>query len=772
MANVTANSNRRDSHVVEIGGVPLSLQALVANYVRVLCADAERSALAIEKIKSGAPYVEFGYGAMAMIDVSGYSALTSALSSMGKIASEVITDAIGGYLSKLTEVVYLYGGDIIKFLGDAVLIFFAIADQDRFPGDEEATHANAVRRATLCCLHVMSRYPFIDIESPTEVRTREPSATPTESTYNTRNRASFSSKGAPQATPPKTHRLTLHVAVTAGDVEHVVVGSPERMDYFIQGLCLDSLGEVVDHAKSGELGISVKVWEALSARFALAPLGPSREYANDVVFEPKQQGPLLNALARSKSANGVAVMANEMTHDRDVAGFLIGADLSGGAKVLGTQLEMLSKFCNQSIVYKINKSMGQNEGMHNDARELLKIRGEFRTVSVLFASFKPKLDTAKSQKATALMMAALKKHDGFFCQYSVDDKGHTLLSLFGLPPLARDQDAANALRAGVQFATSMLRCNLGAAHVAVATGEVMFAPTGTPFRMEASFRGDVVNLSARLLGLGDLAPAGWVLCEEVARDACVGNAAMSLQALGAHAVKGKSAPIEVFGFSLEMMRAIDGVEGGAPHVDGIGHREERAILVEAFNQWVENDVGRIVIIEAPSGMGKSTLLEDAKNTAHMAFRDFCVCKGSEIEEGTPYLSLGTMISFIYHQTPTGRFKRMPSKLFASNGSLPTVRTYASNNNDRNVDMAEFAGFLKLYDIDRELAPLLRLVLPFLKIEDTESTRSLDGQSQRRILGQLVKKIIGDFITYHKTVFFFDDTQVTILITEVEAVLTL
>ncbi|KAI8852270.1 hypothetical protein BC829DRAFT_85222 [Chytridium lagenaria] len=72
-----------------------------------------------------------------MIDISGYSLLTSKLAEMGKVSSEIITQSVGMYLSELISIIYKYNGDIVKFLGfnnaffcfrvkgDALLVTFA-----------------------------------------------------------------------------------------------------------------------------------------------------------------------------------------------------------------------------------------------------------------------------------------------------------------------------------------------------------------------------------------------------------------------------------------------------------------------------------------------------------------------------------------------------------------------------------------------------------------------------------------------------------------------
>jgi hypothetical protein len=46
--------------------------------------------------------------------------------------------------------------------------------------------------------------------------------------------------------------LSVHLALTAGDIQHVVMGIwKERLDYCIYGTCLDELGTILDLSKGG-----------------------------------------------------------------------------------------------------------------------------------------------------------------------------------------------------------------------------------------------------------------------------------------------------------------------------------------------------------------------------------------------------------------------------------------------------------------------------------------------------------------------------------------
>lgn len=63
-------------------------------------------------------------GSFAFVDVSGFTALSERLAARGKQGAEDLADAIGLCFTHLLAVAYEYGGSLIKFGGDALLVFF------------------------------------------------------------------------------------------------------------------------------------------------------------------------------------------------------------------------------------------------------------------------------------------------------------------------------------------------------------------------------------------------------------------------------------------------------------------------------------------------------------------------------------------------------------------------------------------------------------------------------------------------------------------------
>ena len=66
----------------------------------------------------------FTHGTVMFADISGFTAMSEKLSQLGKEGAEEITAIVNRFFAALLEVTGHYGGDLLKFGGDALLVFF------------------------------------------------------------------------------------------------------------------------------------------------------------------------------------------------------------------------------------------------------------------------------------------------------------------------------------------------------------------------------------------------------------------------------------------------------------------------------------------------------------------------------------------------------------------------------------------------------------------------------------------------------------------------
>ncbi|KAJ3195199.1 Adenylate cyclase type 10 [Irineochytrium annulatum] len=650
----------------------------------------------------------------------------------------------------------------MEFLGDAVLITFD-ADASATSRNAERHRMDILERAVLCCLHIMLRYPHVelDMQSPALARER------------TRKRKdSFSSDFVVSIAAMKAgSRLSLHVAVTVGAIDHVIVGAPnERMDYFIDGECMSSLKSVC-HSNAANI--------------------KPRSSETDVTFAAEQlellYDSMLSAAGLSRTSTvRKAITSRQALEDTDYAAEVITAYGGNAAAAPVTGIEamdrVLEKFVNQSFMHKLKQRKAVSADGATAANDLRSdVKGEFRTISAVFVKIYNQSGAQTSQSIMTTLIQCLKKNGGVFQQYAgalkhsssslvltnwrsvVDDKGHTMFYLYGLPPHTTGQDALNALRASVEFATAIAKSNLGPVAVAVATGDVLFTSFGSSYRIDASFLGDVINIAARLLTVAHLANPGDVLCESETRSAAHG---LTFTELGEHMVKGKAVPIAVYGVNADSFKLYDQINERA-NLKLVGYHEERAVLDDAFVDWLHRDTGRSCVVEGASGMGKSMMLKYMKEMANESFVKCCVVQGTEMEKYSPYSSIGAVIAYIFSQfSATSTSNRMNRQ--ESQHSKAPSRLSVHQRSARQISMAQISRgrlnepdiyeFLRIYDVYSEFAPLLKMALPWLNIADNDSTRSLSSKTKKDLLEPMLIKILSGFLKTTKVVVIFDDAQ--------------
>jgi len=82
----------------------------------------------------------------------------------------------------------------------------------------------------------------------------------------------------------------------------------------------------------------------------------------------------------------------------------------------------------------------------------------------------------------------------------MDDKGSTLICIWGLCPFSHDDDAARAILTAINMRRELAKIENTWCNVGISTGEVFSGVVGTSgSRKEFSVLGDYVNLAARIM---------------------------------------------------------------------------------------------------------------------------------------------------------------------------------------------------------------------------------------------------------------------------------
>lgn len=70
------------------------------------------------------PWEQWSEGTVLFADVSGFTPMSEKLSQLGPEGAEILTDILNRYFKIMIDLIHQFGGDVMKFGGDAILCFF------------------------------------------------------------------------------------------------------------------------------------------------------------------------------------------------------------------------------------------------------------------------------------------------------------------------------------------------------------------------------------------------------------------------------------------------------------------------------------------------------------------------------------------------------------------------------------------------------------------------------------------------------------------------
>jgi class 3 adenylate cyclase/tetratricopeptide (TPR) repeat protein len=227
---------------------------------------------------------------------------------------------------------------------------------------------------------------------------------------------------------------------------------------------------------------------------------------------------------------------------------------------------------------------------------------ELRTMTVVFVDLsalgqEPELE--RLQEVVAIAQTALAELGGSVYQLVQDDKGTSLIAVFGLPGGSHEDDPVRGTRFA-RLLVDRLAPLAGAVSCGVSTGPLFSGACGLPRRCQYTLFGRPMNRAARLME----AAGGDVLLDEETH----GRVAQRLQ-LGAAqrlVLKGLDGPLTAYAGRFALRDAP--VPVGAL----VGRRAERELLETRVAALVERGQGGAVVVYGPPGIGKTALLGELR----------------------------------------------------------------------------------------------------------------------------------------------------------------
>ncbi|HEX6269368.1 MAG TPA: AAA family ATPase [Anaerolineales bacterium] len=204
-----------------------------------------------------APIAEEMHAALLFADISGFTLLTERLAEKGPTGVEALARILNKYFGQLIDIIYDYGGDVVKFAGDAVIAVWPIvSDLGTTDSISRADHWQWTMRAAECAIEIRERLTNYKAEDA---------------------------------------NLYLKLAVSAGKLSTAHVGGVfNRWEFLITGNPLIELGIANNLAKAGEILVTPSAWKLIR----------NDCYAQPIEFELKEtiaQGGRLDGLNKPSS---------------------------------------------------------------------------------------------------------------------------------------------------------------------------------------------------------------------------------------------------------------------------------------------------------------------------------------------------------------------------------------------------------------------------------------------------------------------------------------
>ncbi|KAG2182772.1 hypothetical protein INT44_005752, partial [Umbelopsis vinacea] len=389
------------------------------------------------------------------------------------------------------------------------------------------------------------------------------------------------------------------------DEEQLKTTRDGRLEYAICGEAVEGLDEALSVAKAGEMSITPQAWELINPQ--TLDLNYEKRHEFMIVRQPPE-GPHAKksstGKASNKAGNGTSSTLADRTLTSNITSKLNLEPLI--PKVRNTSFLEISTETNPHYYKYLNRSALHRLRQSDDGN----FPAQFRDATIMFISLgKLKVWTddgiVHAQTAMTRAIKCLVKYEGMLQQFAVDDKGATILAVFGLPPLSHEREAVFAAKAAVELREEYLDAGFSEFAISLSTGLIFNAvlPQGNPFRRDPGISGDTIVMAVRMLKF-DFSSQN-VVCDAQTKQQIGGLC--EFEDMGENYVKGKAKPIQIyrimrFGDEKNKRITAQSIEKSS---DFIGYKQELAKATHFIDEWNVAKNQHVLIVSGPSGVGKS-----------------------------------------------------------------------------------------------------------------------------------------------------------------------
>ncbi len=514
---------------------------------------------------------EFLRGTLLFSDISGFTAMSERLSTLGKDGAEQIVALVNRYFSAMLRVLFTYGGDLFKFGGDALLAFFP--DSPETPGSVNALRAAWAMQQAMAA--------FREVE-----------------------------------TSLGTFPLQMKIGMHAGPFFAARVGAPKKREFVVTGPTVNATAMAESAAVAGQILASDAVYaQAQTQPGCTFTPGPPGYYLLDAFDIP----PSISISISPSPSLSPSLSLPEALRQTTTALERLTPYLPPG--LLARLLPMESG----------QDAGDSNYGDSGEHRLVAILFANFTGASDLVERLGPGREAAIARALNdyfVMMDEIVERYGGVVNKIDLYDHGDKLMALFGAP-VAHEDDAERAVRTALDMQRALEyegeRGRQGEREsltpspfhpltpsprwrqrIGVSTGMVFAGHVGGAMRREYTVMGDEVNLAARLMSAaqeGEVLLAGYVQRKV--------RAFFEVADRGEVQLKGKSKPVPTFTVvgrraQPEPVRGIRGLRSTL-----VGRAEEQATVRRLIAELFTGRGGILSLI-GEAGLGKSRMVSEMR----------------------------------------------------------------------------------------------------------------------------------------------------------------
>lgn len=317
----------------------------------------------------------------------------------------------------MIQVINSWGGSVVKFVGDALIVVWTAGDPttctledgrksrptSRSYSIDMQSVSGVARQAASCCVQLLKELDAAE---------------------------SASSNKAP---------FRMHIGIDIGHITCLHVGGEHsRWFFLVSGHAVRSVGVTVNKASAGQLVVTGNCWNSIGNDFDGVPCLPPE--ANEVPIPPGSA--LIQPTPPAPPEdNYMIVTGQKIILEKP-------KPISRNLTNIGREMQLiLQGYLPTNVMQHLSN---RNSAWMN----------ELRKTTVVFICL-PQLvqidgTTFKEvQMCVTLAQSVLDSNGGVLREFVVDDKGSVMVAAFGLPPFAHVDDPTRAVKFALQFASEL-----------------------------------------------------------------------------------------------------------------------------------------------------------------------------------------------------------------------------------------------------------------------------------------------------------------------------